>query len=474
MSLTEDADLIIGVDTHLDTHTAAICDARGRVVSQLQIPATTAGYVQLLAWARSAAGDRAVAWAVEGTRHYGLGLARYLAAQGEQVSEIDCSRHIGKRRAGKSDPIDAVRAARELLARPAPAQMRADGDREALRLLMIDRDNAVQSAKTARTALAAVLVTAPAELREQIRPLPRERRAKACAALTCPAGADRQTRVLHQTLIRLGQRIAALADVAAELEAQITEIVEDMAPGLVAAEYGLGYLSRRADPAVLVPRRADPQRTGLRDALRHRTRPRVLRPDRPAPAQPARRPPAQPRHPHHRRHPHALPPAHPGLHPAPPRRRKDRPRNPPLHQALPRPPPLPNPHQRHPQQRLTNIGASSGGSTSTRVHPRRSPSSRVPASPPASAPVAVLSCCTAAIPAGSPSGAPDKALTSANPAHQVTGAPTGVHVVKKATEAGPSPLPRNLTASQSGAGQPDSLTNIRPGIPGVAHGRGST
>ncbi len=159
------------------------------------------------------------------------------------MSEIDCSRHIGKRRAGKSDPIDAVRAARELLARPVPAQMRADGDREALRLLMTGRDNAVQSAKTARTALAAVLVTAPAGLREQIRPLPRERRAKACAALTCPDGADRQTRVLHQALARLGQRIAALAEVAADLEAQISEIVEDMPPGLVAAEYGLGYLS---------------------------------------------------------------------------------------------------------------------------------------------------------------------------------------------------------------------------------------
>jgi transposase len=199
--------------------------------------------VQLLAWARSAAGGRPVAWAVEGTRHYGLGLARHLTAQGEHVSEIDCSRHIGKRRAGKSDPIDAVRAARELLARPVPAQMRADGDREALRLLMIDRDNAVQSCKTARTALAAVLVTAPADLREQIRPLPRERRAKACATLTCPAGADRQTRVLHQALARLGQRIAALAEVAADLEAQISEIVEEMTPGLVAAEYGLGYLS---------------------------------------------------------------------------------------------------------------------------------------------------------------------------------------------------------------------------------------
>ena len=243
MSLAGDADLIIGVDTHLDTHTAALCDGRGRAVAQLQVPATAVGYAQLLAWARSAAGDSRAVWAVEGTRHYGLGLARHLASAGEQVSEIDASRHLGKRRAGKSDAIDAVRAARELLARPHPAQMRADGDREALRLLMTGRDNAVQSCKTARTALAAVLVTAPAPLRERLRGLPRQRRARECAALTCPSDADRQTRVLHQTLIRLGQRIAALAEIAADLEAQITAIVEEMAPGLVAAEAGLGALS---------------------------------------------------------------------------------------------------------------------------------------------------------------------------------------------------------------------------------------
>ena len=133
--------------------------------------------------------------------------------------------------------------ARELLARPHPAQMRAGGDREALRLLMAGRDNAIQSAKTARTALAAILVTAPAPLRERLRQLPRERRARECAALTCPEAAGRQTRILHQTVIRLGQRIAALAETAADLEAQITEIVEEMAPGLAAAEAGLGALS---------------------------------------------------------------------------------------------------------------------------------------------------------------------------------------------------------------------------------------
>jgi len=243
VNLAGDADLVIGVDTHLDTHTAALCDARGRALSRLQVPATAAGYAQLLAWARSAAAGSRAVWAVEGTRHYGLGLARHLVSQGEQVSEIDASHHAGKRRAGKSDAIDAVRAARELLARPHPAQMRADGDREALRLLMTGRDNAIQSCKTARTALAAILVTAPAPLRERLRQLPRERRARECAALTCPEAADRQTRILHQTLIRLGQRIAALAETAADLEAQITEIVEEMAPGLVAAEAGLGALS---------------------------------------------------------------------------------------------------------------------------------------------------------------------------------------------------------------------------------------
>jgi transposase len=240
---TGETDLVVGVDTHLDTHTAAVCDGRGRAVSQLQVAATAEGYAQLLDWVQAAAAGRPVAWAVEGTRHYGLGLARYLVSQGQQVAEIDATRHVGKRRAGKSDPIDAVRAARELLARPHPGQMRADGDREALRLLMIDRDNAVQSSKTARTALASVLVTAPVVLRDQLRHIPSERRARACAQLACPAKADRLTRVIHQTLIRLGQRAAALTEIADDLEAQIATIVEDMTPGLVAAEYGLGAIT---------------------------------------------------------------------------------------------------------------------------------------------------------------------------------------------------------------------------------------
>src|SRR6266700_1809801 len=229
--LTGEADVIIGVDTHLDSHTAAACSTTGRQLALTQIPATPAGYAQVLAWARAAAGGGRVAWAMEGTRSYGAGLARYLAAEGEQVTEIDGSRHLGKRRAGKSDAIDAVRAARELLARPHPAQMRADGEREALRLLLIGRDHAVQAAKAARTALASILVTAPAPLREQLRRLPAKRRPAACAAWQCPPGADRVTATTCQVLASLGQRVTALTAEAAHAEAQI------------AAEHGVGALT---------------------------------------------------------------------------------------------------------------------------------------------------------------------------------------------------------------------------------------
>jgi transposase len=241
--LAGDADVIIGVDTHLDSHTAAACSAAGRRLALTQIPATPSGYARLLGWARAAAGGGQVAWAIEGTRSYGTGLARYLAAEGEQVAEIDGSRHLGKRRAGKSDTIDAVRAARELPARPHAAQMRADGDREALRLLLIGRDHAVGAAKAARAALASILVTAPAPLREQLRHLPAKRRLAACATQQCPPGADRLTRTTCQVLASLGQRITTLAAEAAQAEAQIALIVEDMAPGLVAAEYGVGALT---------------------------------------------------------------------------------------------------------------------------------------------------------------------------------------------------------------------------------------
>jgi transposase len=241
--MIDDVDLVVGVDTHLDSHTAAICDQRGRLLAERQVPTTPAGYSDLADWVSEAAGEGQVVWAIEGSRHYGLGLSRFLSTRGQRVVEIDSCRHIGKRRSGKSDPIDALRAAKELLARPEPVLPRADGDREALRLLMIDRDNTVDSVRSARTVLTSLIVTAPAELREQLRHLSRPRRAQVCAELVCPVGADRLVRVLHETLARLGKRIVELGQVVDQLEREIAQIVEDLAPGVVAGEVGVGALS---------------------------------------------------------------------------------------------------------------------------------------------------------------------------------------------------------------------------------------
>ncbi|GAA4610658.1 hypothetical protein GCM10023107_97550 [Actinoplanes octamycinicus] len=41
-----------GVDTHQDTHTAAVIDQVGRVLGTHEFPATAAGYADLLAWIR--------------------------------------------------------------------------------------------------------------------------------------------------------------------------------------------------------------------------------------------------------------------------------------------------------------------------------------------------------------------------------------------------------------------------------------
>jgi transposase len=86
--LAELVDLVIGVDTHNHTHTAAVVTAAtGAVVAQATVPATPVGYQQLLQLAEQHHGQRV--WAIEGTGGYGAGLTRFLAAHHEQVVELD-------------------------------------------------------------------------------------------------------------------------------------------------------------------------------------------------------------------------------------------------------------------------------------------------------------------------------------------------------------------------------------------------
>jgi Transposase len=134
-SLAERVDVVIGVDTHKNTHTAAaVAAATGAKLDELTIGTDSDGYAALLTWAQSHPGDRV--WSLEGAGGYGAGLARFLAAAGEVVLELDRPVRAARRNGAKSDPLDAVRAAREALSREHLAEPKTDGPRAQLAALM--------------------------------------------------------------------------------------------------------------------------------------------------------------------------------------------------------------------------------------------------------------------------------------------------------------------------------------------------
>ena len=158
--LAEVVELVIGVDTHKHTHTAAVVvAATGAVVEQVTVPATPAGYRQLRRLA-DRHDDRRV-WAIEGTGGYGAGLTRFLHGQAEQVVELDRPKRAARRHGAKSDPLDATRAAREALGRDQLAQPRAAGHRAALSVRLAARRSAVQATTDAQRQLHALVVAAP-------------------------------------------------------------------------------------------------------------------------------------------------------------------------------------------------------------------------------------------------------------------------------------------------------------------------
>ena len=111
MAATTAAPAYAGVDTHKDTNTLGLIDSLGRVIGTWEFPTGEAGYARL----ERAIGDASVPVGIEGTGSYGAGLAAHLRGCGYDVYEVVRPKR-GQRRRGKSDPIDALAAARNLAA----------------------------------------------------------------------------------------------------------------------------------------------------------------------------------------------------------------------------------------------------------------------------------------------------------------------------------------------------------------------
>ena len=178
--LADELDYVVGVDTHRDTHALAVVDVRsGGVLLEATALADGEGYARVLRLAEQHAPGRR-AFAVEGTASFGAGLTRFLVDHDEQVLEVGRLRR--ERRSGKSDALDAIRAARGVLSQNHPAQPRTGGEREALRALMAAREGAVTAKRAGLCQVRGLLVSAPEPLRAELRSLSRAQLLRRLAA----------------------------------------------------------------------------------------------------------------------------------------------------------------------------------------------------------------------------------------------------------------------------------------------------
>jgi transposase len=234
-------DFVVGVDSHKDSLTAAVVLPTGGVESNITVPTDAFGARRLLAFANEKAAGRRV-WAIEGTGSFASGLTTFLLEKTEWVVEIDRPTRLARRDGAKSDHIDAVRAAREALARKHLAQPRRRGTREAIRVLLITRQGAVASRTRAICHLKALLVTAPQQLRDQLRRWPDYDLVARCARLRTGPAQSAEHRATIVALRSTARRVLTLEAEANDLESQLQELVKEEAPRLL-AEPGVGVIT---------------------------------------------------------------------------------------------------------------------------------------------------------------------------------------------------------------------------------------
>ena len=237
--LADELDYVIGVDSHRDQHALAIVDVRGVLAGESELRADGGGYRRALRLVERRAPGRRL-WAIEGTGSYAAGLARFLVAHGERVLEVERPRRTGSRGRLKTDPLDALRAARLVLAGEALAEPRRGGRRESLRALLTAREGTMQAQRAALCQLRSLLVLVDEPLRSQLRRLGRPALLRRCAQLRPRASDDRYGQLL--ALRACARRALALSREAAELKDAIQAEVAQLAPSLL-TERGVGPIS---------------------------------------------------------------------------------------------------------------------------------------------------------------------------------------------------------------------------------------
>jgi len=150
----------IGIDTHKATLAACAVDELGQPLAEGTFPNDPDGHRILLAWADEVQPSARIG--LEGSAGFGAAAARFLAAAGREVREVPPQlshrERLRTRRAGKSDPGDALAIAR-VTARESdlPPVRLADATHE-IGLLVEAREDLVAEATRVRNRLHADLI----------------------------------------------------------------------------------------------------------------------------------------------------------------------------------------------------------------------------------------------------------------------------------------------------------------------------
>ena len=224
--------VIGGVDTHGQTHHAAVIDDIGRHLGDREFPANPAGYRALAQWVGGHGTLTTVG--VEGTGTYGAGLARHLRTIGLTVVEVDRPDRKSRRAHGKSDPLDAYAAARAVLSGSATGTPKLrNGHVEAIRALRVARSSAVNARSQATNQIKALIVSGLPELREQLRHLTTAKIITTCARLRPGHQLGDPAQATKTALRRLARRHQHLSQEISEADHDITQLVGEAAPDLL-------------------------------------------------------------------------------------------------------------------------------------------------------------------------------------------------------------------------------------------------
>ena len=193
----------------------------------------------------------------------GLKLARHLRAMGIEVLEVERPEHrrpSSRRNLRKSDPSDAERAARAVLAAQASGVPKSGdgGGVEMIRTLRAARRSAIKARTQAANQLQGLRVTAPEQLLKRLRGLSTKELVSVVARFRLGDGPTDVLTATKFALRSVARRYEALSREIDELEAHLNLLVAQAAPELVSLP-GIGTDSAAT---LLIVAGDNPQRLG--------------------------------------------------------------------------------------------------------------------------------------------------------------------------------------------------------------------